>query len=60
MLKCLHKILEMHGSAGSAIRPRIVDVLGHWELSLIFKKDAVWKGPEGMVDFHLLSFSSTL
>ena len=60
MLKCLVKILEMHGSAGRAMRPRIVDVLGHWELSLIFKKDGVRKGPESMVDFHLLSFSSTL
>ena len=44
MLKCLRKILEMNGSAGGAMRPRIVDVLGQWELSLIFKKDGVRKG----------------
>ena len=44
MLKCLRKLLEMQGSAGRAMRPRTVDVLGHWELSLIFKKDGVRKG----------------
>ena len=52
MLKCLHKILEMIGSAGRAMRPGIVDVLGQWELSLIFKKDGVRNGTCSV--FHLL------
>ena len=54
---CIHRVPVFQQRAW---RPRIVDFLGYWELNLTEKEDGARKGPESMVDFLLLSFSSTL